>query len=59
MTGVAERIAQFAPEEEAPEGIVAKVLCRDHVGTYMLPFPACARMAHGLTSAHERLLMLK
>jgi hypothetical protein len=42
MTGLAERIAEFASDEEAPEGALAKILCRDHVGTYTLPFP-CRR----------------
>jgi hypothetical protein len=34
-----QRLAQFATDREPAPGIPVEVLCQDHVGTYVLPFP--------------------
>jgi hypothetical protein len=42
MTTRAARLEQFTVDQDATEGTLAKLLCEDHVGTYMIPFP-CRR----------------
>jgi hypothetical protein len=36
------RLAAFTIDEEPPPGEVVELLCEDHCGTYLLPFP-CRR----------------
>jgi len=38
------RIAEFITDREPPSHIVVELLCQDHVGTYVLPYP-CRRDA--------------
>jgi hypothetical protein len=42
VTSRADRIGQFIVDGDTSEGTLAKLLCEDHVGTYMIPFP-CRR----------------
>jgi hypothetical protein len=37
-----QRIAEFTTNDEPPSGCEVELLCEDHVGTYLLPFP-CRR----------------
>jgi hypothetical protein len=41
-----QRLGQFVTDREAPTGIPVQVLCEDHIGTYILPFPC--RRADGI-----------
>jgi hypothetical protein len=34
-----ERLAEFATDEEPQPGFEVELLCEDHNGTYVLPFP--------------------
>lgn len=39
MATRAARLEQFNIDQDAPEGVVATLLCEDNRGTYALPFP--------------------
>jgi hypothetical protein len=43
MATRAERLAEFTTDLEPPQGFDIEVLCEDHNGTYLLPFP-CHRV---------------
>jgi hypothetical protein len=51
MATRAARIEQFIFDQTPPEGGIAKLLCEDRVGTYMIPFPC--RYSEG-TCLNER-----
>jgi hypothetical protein len=34
-----QRLAQFATDRDPAPDLAVEVLCEDHVGTYVLPFP--------------------
>jgi len=40
------RLAEFSGQGEPPAGAPVELLCEDHVGTYVVPFP-CHWMAGG------------
>ncbi len=42
MATRAERVAEFTADREPRPGIAVELLCEDHNGTYVLPFP-CRR----------------
>ena len=41
MVTRAVRIAEFTTDKEPEAGIALELLCQDHNGTYVLPFPSC------------------
>ena len=42
MVAFSQRLAEFVTDRDAPAGAAVEALCKDHVGTYVLPFP-CRR----------------
>jgi hypothetical protein len=50
MTTWHERLAAFTTNGEPQSGCEVELLCQDHVGTYVLPFP-CHRVASGWLNA--------
>ena len=46
MTSLSDRIAQFIVDRFPSEGSPVELLCVDHNGTYVVPFP-CRRAADG------------
>jgi hypothetical protein len=39
MATLAERLSEFTTDEEPQPGSTVELLCGDHNGTYVLPFP--------------------
>jgi hypothetical protein len=46
MATRAERLAEFTTDREPQSGFEIELLCEDHNGTYVLPFP-CHRSGQG------------
>ncbi|MEJ0096459.1 MAG: hypothetical protein WDN46_24530 [Methylocella sp.] len=41
MTTFNDRLAEFGRDELPADGAPVEILCVDHVGTYVIPFPCC------------------
>lgn len=50
MTTWHDRLAEFTTNDEPQSGCEVELLCEDHVGTYVLPFP-CRRGESGWINA--------
>ncbi|MCB5175409.1 hypothetical protein [Microvirga lenta] len=42
MATRSERLNEFVTDRDPPSGCFVELLCEDHVGTYLIPFP-CER----------------
>ncbi len=50
MVTRSERLSQFHTESMPDDGVPVRLLCEDHVGTYLVPF-ACTRSGGTWTNA--------
>lgn len=41
MTSLNDRLADFIGDQFPRDGLPVEILCVDHVGTYVVPFPCC------------------
>ncbi|MGP0059229.1 MAG: hypothetical protein ACLPID_08090 [Beijerinckiaceae bacterium] len=41
MAMLNDRLAEFIGDRFPVDGVAVELLCMDHVGTYLIPFPCC------------------
>ncbi|MGO9007975.1 MAG: hypothetical protein ACLQIQ_05050 [Beijerinckiaceae bacterium] len=41
MATLNDRLAEFVSDRFSDDGVPVELLCIDHVGTYLIPFPCC------------------